>query len=89
MPQTKGYGVKGVQVLFREKRHCIYSNEVKKVSHREIKRPQSSQARNIYCDANIQLQLENWCIESTSHPLEVHIRFTYNHVINLAEFLSF
>ncbi|CAB4431977.1 unnamed protein product, partial [Rhizophagus irregularis] len=34
MPQSKGYGVKGNQVLFREKRHCIHSNEVKKKQER-------------------------------------------------------
>ena len=30
MPQTRGYEIKGKQVLFRETRHCIHSNEVKK-----------------------------------------------------------
>ncbi|CAG8637735.1 3382_t:CDS:2, partial [Gigaspora margarita] len=30
MPQTKGYIVKGIRVLFREKRHCAHSSEVKK-----------------------------------------------------------
>jgi hypothetical protein len=90
MPQTKGYEVKGKQVLFREKRHCIHSNEVKKKQgQRETKRPQSSRARNIHCSANIHLRLENWRLESTSHPLEVNIRFTHNHVIDSAESLSF
>ena len=61
----------------------------KKQGYCETKRPQSSRAQNIFCDANIHLQLENWRLESTSHPLEVNIRFTHNHVIDSAESLSF
>ena len=30
MSQTKGYGLKGKQVLLRENRHYIHSNKVKK-----------------------------------------------------------
>jgi len=30
MPQTKGYKIKGKQVILRENRHCIHSNKVKK-----------------------------------------------------------
>ena len=90
MSQTKGYKVKGKQVLFWEKCHCIHSNEVKKkqVSHK-VKHPQSSRVRNTNCIATIHLQLENWRIKSLSHPLEININFTHNHVINSAEALSF
>jgi hypothetical protein len=61
----------------------------KKQGHRETKRPQSFRVRNIFCNANIHLRLENWRLESTSHPLEVNIRFTHNHIIDSAELLSF
>jgi len=90
MPQSKGYGIKEKHVLFREKRHCIHSNEVKKkqVGY-EIKRSQSSRERNTNCTAEIHLQLENWQIESFSHPLEINIKFIHNHVVNLAEALNF
>ena len=30
MLQTKGYKIKGSQVIFQESRHCIHSNKVKK-----------------------------------------------------------
>ncbi len=30
MPQTKGCEIKGKKVIFRESRHCIHSNRVKK-----------------------------------------------------------
>lgn len=90
MPQTKGYGVKGKQVLLREKRHCIHGNDVKKKQgKRETKLPQSSRVRNVHCDASIEIRLENWRIESYSHPLEINIRFTHNHVIDSVESLSF
>src|SRR5207245_6638450 len=55
----------------------------------EIKRPQSSRARNTNCTATIHLRLENWPIESLSHPLEINIKFTHNHVVNSAVALSF
>ncbi|CAB4487735.1 unnamed protein product [Rhizophagus irregularis] len=55
---------------------------------REIKRQQSSQLRNTNCTSTIHLQLERWRIE-LSHPLEVNIKFTHNHVIISAESLSF
>lgn len=90
MAQTKGYGVKGKHVLFREKRHCIHSNEVKKKQgDHETKRSQSSRARNTNCTATIHIRLEKWRIESLSHPLEINIKFTHNHIINSAEALSF
>src|SRR6185312_11977243 len=67
MPQTKGYEVKGKQVLLRENRHYIHSSLVKKKQgDRETKRSQSSRARNTYCSASIHIRLENWRIESTS-----------------------
>ena len=90
MPETKGYDVKGKHVLFREKRHCIHSNAVKKKQgNYETKRPLSSRLRNTNCTATIHLRLERWRIESLSHPLEVNIRFTHNHVVISAESLSF
>ncbi|CAG8449409.1 12611_t:CDS:1 [Funneliformis mosseae] len=89
MPLSKGYGVKGNRVLFREKCHCIHSNEVKKKQgSRETKLPQSSRTRITGCNARIHLRLESWRLE-TSHPFEINIRFTHNHVINSAESLSF
>jgi hypothetical protein len=89
MPETRRYQIKGKNVLFRELRHCIHSNIVKqKQGNREIKRTFSSRARNTSCAATIHLRLENWRIES-SHPLEINIKFTHNHVIKSAESLSF
>ncbi|CAB5359937.1 unnamed protein product [Rhizophagus irregularis] len=89
MPQSKGYGVKGKEVLFREKCHCIHSNLVKKKQgKRETKLSQSSRARNIHCNAKIHLRLEKWRLK-TSHPLEINIKFTHNHVIDSVESLSF
>ena len=90
MPESKRYEIKEKQVIFREKRHCIHSDKVKKKQgNRKIKRPQSSRLRNTGCTATIHLRLENWRIESLSHPLEINIIFTHNHVINSAEALSF
>ncbi len=89
MPQTKGYEIKGKRVLFREMRHCIHSNNVKKKQgDHETKHPQSSRVQNTNCTATVHLRLENWRIES-SHPFEINIKFTHNHVINSAEALSF
>ncbi|CAG8847989.1 18639_t:CDS:1, partial [Gigaspora margarita] len=89
MPQTKGYNVKGSRVLFREKRHCAHSNEVKKKQgNREIKNPQSLRARNVNCSASIHLRLERWRLE-LDHPLEINIKFIHNHIIDSAESLSF
>lgn len=89
MPETKRYEIKRKHVLFREMRHCIHSDKVKKKQgNRETKRAQSSRARNIGCSATIHLRLESWCVE-LSHPLEINIKFTHNHVVNSAESLSF
>ena len=90
MTQTKGYGIKENRVLFREKRHCIHSHEVKKKQGKNtlIKRPQSLQARDVNCTATIHIRLERRRLPLT-HPLEVNIRYTHNHVINSAESLSF
>ena len=89
MPETKRYEIKGKHVLFREMRHCIHSDKVKKKQgNRKIKRVQSSRARNIGCTATIHLRLESWRVE-LSHPLEVNIKFTHNHVVSSAESLSF
>ena len=56
MSQTKEYGVKGKQVLFREARHYIYSKKVKnKQGNPEIKRSQTSRIRNTNCSATIHL----------------------------------
>ena len=90
MPQTKGYEVKGKHVLFQEKRYCIHSNEVKKKQvGRETKHLHSSRAQNTNCTASIHLRLKNWRIESFSHPFEINIKFTHNHIINSVEALSF
>ncbi|CAG8813341.1 32376_t:CDS:2, partial [Gigaspora margarita] len=89
MPETKGFEIKGKRVLFRELRHCIHSDHVrKKQGHREIKYPHSSRVRNTSCTATIHLRLERQRL-SLSHPLEVNLVFTHNHVINSAASLSF
>ena len=89
MPETKRYEIKGKHVLFREMRHCIHSDMVKKKQGNwETKHAQSSRARNIGCAATIHLRLKRWRVE-LSHPLEVNIKFTHNHVVNSAESLSF
>src|SRR6266542_1762890 len=90
MSQTKSYRIKGKHVLFREKHHCIHSNEVrKKQADHKTKRPKSTWIRNTNCTATIHLRLEKWRIESLSHSLEINIRFTHNHIVNSAEALSF
>ena len=89
MPQTKGFEIKGNWVLFWELRHCIHSHEVKKKQGNRItKHLQSSRARDICCTATIHLRLERRRIE-LSHPLEINLKFTHNHIINSAESLSF
>ncbi len=89
MPQTRGFNIKGNQVIFRELCHCIHSNNVKKKqgSH-EIKHPQSAWACNIGCNATIHLWLE-WQQLLDSYSLEVELNFKHNHVIKCAESLSF
>ncbi|CAB5356251.1 unnamed protein product [Rhizophagus irregularis] len=89
IPETKRYEIKEKYVLFRETRHCIHSDTVKKKQgSQEVKRQNSLRLRNTSCKAIIHLRLESWRIE-LSHPLEVNIKFMHNHVINLAELLSF
>src|SRR5438034_2783137 len=89
MPQTRGFVITGNRVLFREMRHCIHSSEVKKKQgNRGTKHPQSARARNIGCTATIHLRLERTRLPNT-HPLEVELKFTHNHVIYSAESLSF
>ena len=90
MPQTRGYDIKENRVLFWEKRHCLHSNEVKKKQGKNVitKRPQSLWARDIGCTAFIHLRLVHNRLPLT-HPLEVNITYTHNHVINSAESLSF
>ncbi|CAG8648468.1 3922_t:CDS:2, partial [Dentiscutata erythropus] len=60
MPETKKFEIKEKRILFQELRHCIHSDQVKKKqSHREVKYPYSSWARNINCTTAIHLQLEH------------------------------
>ena len=69
--------------------HCIHSNDVKKKQgSRQTKRLQSARARNISCTATIHLRLERRNLVY-SHPLEIELKFTHNHIINSAESLSF
>ena len=90
MPETRRYEIKGKKVIFREKRHCIHSHEVKrKQGTRETKRIQSPRARDTNCSATICLRLERNNMMISSHPLEININFTHNHVVNSAESLSF
>src|SRR3954453_9569094 len=89
MLEIKHYEIKGKYVLFRETRHCIHSNIVKKKQgSREVKRQNSLQLRNTSCTVTIYLRLESWHIE-LSQSLEVNMKFTHNYVINSAESLSF
>ncbi|CAG8850050.1 34977_t:CDS:2, partial [Gigaspora margarita] len=89
MPQTKGYGVKGKHVIFRESRHCVHSQIVRK-KQGDVRRkyPESARNRNTGCLATMCLRLERQRL-TNSHPLEVNISFKHNHVINSAESLSF
>ena len=83
MAQTRGFNVKGNRVIFRELRHCIHSNIVKKKQgNREVRNPQSSRARNIYCDATIHIRLERNRLPD-SHPLEILTKRYELHWINL------
>jgi len=61
MAQTRGYKIKGEKVLFREKRHCIHSHEVKKKQGKitMTKHPHSPHARDTCCTVIIHLRLEN------------------------------
>ena len=89
MTETKGFEIKGNRVIFRELRHCIHSNQVKKKQgYRETKRLQSPRARNVDCTASIHLRLERRRLP-LSHPLEINMIFTHNHVINFVKSLSF
>jgi hypothetical protein len=89
MAQIRGFNIKGNRILYRELYHCIHSDDVKKKQGNcVIKRLQSARARNIGCNATIHLRLERKRLPY-SHPLEVEIKFTHNHVINSAESLSF
>ncbi len=90
MSQTRGYDIKGNRVLFREKRHCLHSHEVKKKQGKNVitKHLQSLRARDIGCNASIHLRLIRNRLPLT-HPLEVNISYTHNHIINSAESLSF
>ena len=90
MAQTRGYKIKGEKVLFREQRHCIHSREVKKKQGKNIvtKRPHSPRARDTCYTAAIHLRLESRRLFLT-HPLEINLKYTHNHVINLADSLSF
>ena len=54
----------------------------------EVKRPQSSRARDICCTAAIHIRLERKRLPFT-HPLEINLKYTHNHVVNSAEALSF
>ncbi|CAG8773372.1 37186_t:CDS:2 [Gigaspora margarita] len=89
MPETKRFEIKEKRILFKELRHCIHSNKVKeKQGHCKVKKLYSSRAKNTYCTATIHLRLEHQQL-SLSHPLEINIEFTHNHVINFASSLSF
>jgi len=44
--------------------------------------------RDIYCTATIHIRLERRRL-SLTHPLEINLKHTHNHVINSAEVLSF
>ena len=54
-----------------------------------MKHIQSSRAQDIYCNTTIDLHLERNNMMTFSHPLEIDIKFTHNHVVNSAESLSF
>ena len=52
MPQTKGYGIKGKRVVFREGRHCIHSKKVRnKQGNPELRRMQTVCIKNTDCPA--------------------------------------
>ena len=77
MPKTRGYTINGHRVLFRKKRHCIHSHEVKKKQGNvQTKRPQSSRARDIFCGATIHLRLERQRL-LFDHPLEINLKSCY------------
>ncbi|CAG8611997.1 23161_t:CDS:2, partial [Gigaspora margarita] len=89
MPQSKGYNIQGKKVIFREIWHCIYSNMVRqKQGNPVLKKPNSMRIRNTGYMATIHLRLECWHLQ-TLHPLEINIKFIYNHVIHSAKSLSF
>ena len=89
MPQTRGFKITGNRVLLRELRHCIHSHQVKKKQGNRVKKCQHlPRKRDIDCTASIHIRLERRKL-THSHPLEINIKFTHNHVINSAESLSF
>lgn len=49
---------------------------------------QSSQARNTSCTATIHIWLERKWLPFT-HPLEINLKYTHNHITNSADVLSF
>ncbi|CAG8811782.1 22394_t:CDS:2, partial [Dentiscutata erythropus] len=54
----------------------------KKVIHQELRHCIHK------CTATIHIRLERWRLQTT-HPLEVNIKYTYNHIVYSAESLSF
>lgn len=89
MRLTRTYITKGQRVVFRELRHCIHSDIVKqKNSSRDIKNPNSQRNRDINCSATINFRLRKSYLIYT-HPLEINLRFTHNHLPNSAASLSF
>src|SRR5260364_236734 len=90
MRQTRGFILKDQQVIFREARHCIHSHIVKKKQGKnvEIKKLHSERLRDTGCLATIELRIEKRYLTRT-HPLEVTLNFTYNHVPISAISLSF
>lgn len=89
MAETKRFQIKGTKVIFRELRHCIHSEQVKKKQgNPTLKNPHSLRSRNTECMATLHLRLERWRLQTT-HPLEINIKFIHNHVIHSAKSLSF
>ncbi|CAG8477470.1 14558_t:CDS:2 [Gigaspora margarita] len=90
MRQTRGFILKGQRVIFREARHCIHSHIVKKKQGKnvEIKKLHSERLRDTGCLATIELRIEKRYLTRT-HPLEVTLNFTHNHVPISAISLSF
>jgi hypothetical protein len=89
MRLTRTFPVKGDKVIFRESRHCIHSHIVKqKNKKREIKNPDSQRNRDTNCMATLNFRLKK-CNLTNSHPLEINLHFTHNHLPNSAASLSF
>jgi hypothetical protein len=89
---TRGQVLTGKKLIFKEERHCIHSEIVKKKQGSRIsKRANNAENyhfRNIDCKAKMLMRIEKRNLEQ-EYSMYVHIEYTHNHIPYSAESLSF